>query len=263
MNATIRQVVLDIEGTTCPVHFVSETLFPYAAARLEAFLEARQEDCAVQELVAQVAEAWRHDPHPAARSLLDSTPLNAGPSARILPYLQWLIREDRKLTPLKDLQGLIWEEGYGRGVLQGPLYPDVAPALRRWRKAGLGLSVYSSGSIKAQQLIYGYSNVGDLRPLFQQWFDTRIGSKLQPDSYIRIASHLKAEPQDVLFISDSLAELKAASISGLVVLFCDRSDSLSGSKDCCGFTTIQSFDSIDPLTIDLNKIIVNPHLNSP
>lgn len=250
MNGTIRQVLLDIEGTTCPVHFVSETLFPYAAARLEAFLEARQEDCAVQELAAQVAEAWRHDAHPAALALLDAAPLDAGPSARILPYLQWLIREDRKLTPLKDLQGLIWEEGYGRGALQGPLYPDVAPALRRWREAGLGLSVYSSGSVKAQQLIYGYSNVGDLRPLFQQWFDTRIGSKLQPDSYIRISSHLKAEPHNVLFISDSLAELKAASTSGMAVLFCDRSESLSESNDSGGFTKIQSFAGLDPLSID-------------
>lgn len=247
MTAPIRQVLLDIEGTTCSVRFVSETLFPYAAAHVEAFLEARHEDCAVQGLVAQIAQAWSLDPDPEARALLQSAPLNASPSARILPYLQWLIREDRKLTPLKDLQGLIWEEGYGCGALQGPLFPDVAPALRRWRKAGLGLSVYSSGSVKAQQLIYGYSNAGDLRPLFQQWFDTRIGSKLEPESYRRIVAQLNADPHDVLFISDSLTELKAASTSGLAVLFCDRNDSLSGSKDCGGFAMIESFDGLDPL----------------
>lgn len=246
MKAAISHVLLDIEGTTCPVRFVSDTLFPYAAARLEAFLESHQTDPVVQDLVAQVAGAWRDDPDPAARSLLQSAPPNANPSRQILPYLQWLIRKDRKLTALKDLQGLIWEEGYGSGALQGPLYPDVAPALRRWRAAGLGIAVYSSGSVKAQQLIYAHSNAGDLRPLFQHWFDTKIGSKIEPTSYQMIVAELGAEPQSVLFISDSIAELKAAITTGLSVLFCDRNESAIGSNDTGGCTTITTFNSVNP-----------------
>lgn len=248
MMTSISHVLLDIEGTTCPVRFVSETLFPYAAAHLGAFLETHQDDRTVQDLLAQVAQAWEDDPNPAAQALLRASTANTSPTARVQPYLQWLIQEDRKLTPLKELQGLIWEEGYGSGSLQGPLYPDVAPALRRWQAGGLGLAVYSSGSVKAQQLIYGHSNAGDLRPLFQHWFDTRIGSKLEPDSYIRIVAHLNAKPKGVLFISDSLGELQAASSCGLPVLHCDRSESRIGSVDCGGFESVQCFDDLDLLT---------------
>jgi enolase-phosphatase E1 len=249
MNAPIRQVLLDIEGTTCPVHFVSETLFLYATSRLLPFLQARDKDKDVQDLVAQIAEAWRHDPDPAARGLFQASPAHASPPVQILPYVQWLIREDRKLTPLKELQGLIWEDGYLQGDLLGPLYPDVAPALQRWRDAGLGLSVYSSGSVKAQQLIYGYSNAGDLRFLFQHWFDTRIGPKTEQDSYKRIIAHLSANPNNVLFISDSVAELKAARASGLAVLYCNRTESGIALQKADPFQTIQTFDGLDPISI--------------
>jgi enolase-phosphatase E1 len=247
MTSPICQLVLDIEGTTCPVRFVSETLFPYAAARMGTFLEERQADRVVQDLLQQVWQAWLVDPDPTAGSLLERAGPNAITPNAILPYLLLLIRQDRKLTPLKDLQGLIWEEGYGNGEIQGPLYPDVAPALRRWQNAGVGLSVYSSGSIKAQQLIYGYSSAGDLRPLFQHWFDTKIGSKLEPQSYLRISEYLKTEPQAMLFISDSLDELKAARTCGVSVLFCDRGDlqPQGNDYDLDGLTRIESFNGLD------------------
>lgn len=248
MTMPVRHVLLDIEGTTCPVRFVSETLFPYAAERMASFLEARREDDTVQALVAQVAQAWRDDRHPAAQALLQVAPQNASPSDRVLPYLRWLIEEDRKLTALKDLQGLVWEEGYASGALQGPLYPDVAPALRRWRNAGLGLAVYSSGSVRSQRLIYGHSNAGDLRELFQHWFDTRIGSKQESASYRQIVTCLGVPAGSVLFISDSISELKAAAASGLAVLLCDRDDSLAGQPDVEEFSVIESFEGLDPDT---------------
>ena len=245
MNPAIRHVLLDIEGTTCPVTFVSDTLFPYAAARMEAFLEARQGNSTVQNLLGDLNQAWLADLDPAARALLDAAPATAKPSERILPYLHWLMREDRKLTPLKDLQGLIWEEGYASGDLQGPLFPDVAPALRRWRDAGIRLAVYSSGSVQAQQLIYGHSNAGDLRPLFQHWFDTKIGSKHEAKSYQRIVAQLMAEPQSVLFISDSLAEVQAANTSGLAVLLCNRSGSGDDPPNGDGgFAIIRCFEGL-------------------
>jgi enolase-phosphatase E1 len=246
MNAPIHHVLLDIEGTTCPVRFVSETLFPYAAEHMAGFLEARGEDGDVRELLAQVAEAWRDDPNTAAQDLLRVAPLDISPASRVLPYLRWLIQEDRKLTPLKELQGLVWEAGYASGALQGPLYPDVAPALRRWREAGLGLAVYSSGSVRAQQLIYGHSNAGDLRGLFQHWFDTRIGSKQESASYRQILTILRAPAGSVLFISDSISELKAAATSGLAVLLCDRNDRAAKSTECEEFAVIQSFEGLDP-----------------
>jgi enolase-phosphatase E1 len=246
MTIPIRHVLLDIEGTTCPVRFVSETLFPYAAERMAGFLQTRGEESTVRELVAQVVQAWRDDPHPTAQALWQVASGHASSASSVLPYLRWLIEEDRKLTPLKDLQGLIWEEGYASGALQGPLYPDVAPALRRWRQAGLDLAVYSSGSVRAQQLIYGHSNAGDLRGLFQHWFDTRIGSKQESASYHQIVRLLGAQAGSVLFISDSIPELKAATASGLAVRLCDRGDSPTGAMASEGFPVIQSFDGLNP-----------------
>lgn len=232
-----RHVLLDIEGTTCPVRFVSETLFPYAAERMQAFLEMRAEEPTVQALLRQVEQAWLADPDPAAQALLASQRPSNSHSIATVPYLQWLIQTDRKLTPLKELQGLIWEAGYACGDLQAPLYPDVAPALRRWREAGLGLAVYSSGSVNAQQLLYGHSNDGDLRHLFQYWFDTKIGSKVAAKSYQCILKQLGAEGCDVLFISDTPTELIAARQSGLSVLRCERGEPSTPSSSDRGDAT--------------------------
>ncbi|MFM7676369.1 MAG: acireductone synthase [Synechococcus sp.] len=223
--ASISHVLLDIEGTTCPVSFVSEALFPHARAQLGRFLGERAEEPQVQALVAELERAWRAEQDPEAIALGEPAAPTASPREQALalvPYLEWLIDHDRKLTPLKDLQGWIWKEGYAAGVLKGPLYGDVAPALRRWKEQGLALAVYSSGSVQAQQLIYGYSTAGDLRELFSAWFDTRIGPKQAATSYASIAAELATPPESVLFVSDSLAELDAAAAAGCLVAMSQR-----------------------------------------
>jgi enolase-phosphatase E1 len=226
MFTPISHVLLDIEGTTCPVSFVSDTLFPYASAHLESFLHHHSADENVKILLRQVEQAWREDPDPEAQTILS---FQVG-TANVLPYLQWLIQKDRKLTALKDLQGLIWEQGYQSGALHGPLFPDVAPMLRSWRQKGLVLAVYSSGSVHAQQLIYAHSNQGDLRSLFSHWFDTNIGSKLVSSSYLRIIDTLHAEANQILFISDAIPELDAAKTAGMQIIHCDRNESNSGKR---------------------------------
>lgn len=252
----IHHVLLDIEGTTCPVEFVSDVLFPFAANQLEEFVAEHASDPNVARLLQQVEEAWEQDPDPDAQTIriqtqltqaTSSTPEMSGNHHPIVAYMRWLIQEDKKLTPLKELQGLIWEDGYQNGTLQGPLFADVAPALTRWHDAGLTLSVYSSGSVKAQQLIYQYSNAGDLRSLFKEWFDTRIGSKLESESYVRIYERLACLPSQILFISDSLEELKAANKAGLAVLHSDRSNkSLGQETNQHLFTSVQEFTTLTP-----------------
>jgi 2,3-diketo-5-methylthio-1-phosphopentane phosphatase len=233
----LRWVLLDIEGTTCPVSFVAGELFPYAAEQMGALLLARQGDLEVQALVAAVDTAWEQDPDPQAQALRQRDP------ADVLTYLQWLIREDRKMTPLKELQGLVWEQGYRSGALRGPLYGDVPPALRRWSSAGLQLAVYSSGSVTAQQLIYGYSNAGDLRPLFSGWFDTRSGPKQEAASYLNIANQLGVAAEQVLFISDAKAECQAAASTGMQVIFSCREGNPEQSPG--KFEQISSFDELE------------------
>jgi enolase-phosphatase E1 len=203
---------------------VKDTLFPYATDQLEVFLATEASNPQVQPMLDAIAHAWEHEDNNEALELLASarSGTNTSMALRLLPYLKWLIRCDKKLTPLKDLQGLIWERGYEAGYLCAPLFEDVPPALQRWKRMGLTLGVYSSGSVKAQQLLYANSNGGNLQPLFAAWFDTRIGPKKEASSYTEIAFQLKAEPKHILFISDVIAELHAANAAGMHPLLSDR-----------------------------------------
>ena len=197
MPARPRAILTDIEGTTSPIAFVHDVLFPYARARLAGFIDQRADDPAVIDILSQVHGA------------------NGGQPA--LPTLLAWMDQDAKTGPLKALQGLIWEDGYRSGELVGRLYPDVAPALHRWRACGLSLHVYSSGSEAAQRNVFGHSEDGNLAGLFDGFFDTRVGPKREPASYARIASMCGAEPPAVLFLSDVEQELDAAASAGLSV----------------------------------------------
>jgi len=184
-------LLTDIEGTTTPISFVHEVLFPYARARLPAFCESHRHDAVMAE-VARLA---------AGADVLDT-------------LLGWMAR-DEKIGVLKTIQGMIWAEGYRNGDITGALYDDVPPALRRWAKAGLRLYVYSSGSVAAQKDLFGHSAAGDLTPLFQGFFDTGVGPKREAASYGLICRGANISAGEYLFLSDVEAELDAAAAAGL------------------------------------------------
>lgn len=199
---SIRAIVTDIEGTTSSIDFVHQTLFPYAKKHLRAYLKAHADRTEIQQLIDEV-EAIEH------------TELSVEGAADVLE--RW-IAEDRKLTPLKALQGMIWAQGYAAGELQGHVYADTPDALRRWHAQGLKLYVYSSGSVEAQKLIFGHTEYGDLTPLFSGYFDTRIGPKREARSYRAILDQTGFKGEDVLFLSDVGEELDAARAAGLQTL---------------------------------------------
>ena len=232
----ISHVLLDIEGTTCPVSFVAGTLFPYAAQHLESFVKSHRGETAVAELLTAAEETWKQDSNPEAQQLL------AQPGAEVVAYLQLLIQQDRKLAELKDLQGLLWAEGYASGDLKGPLFRDVAPALRRWHQQGAVLAVYSSGSVAAQQLLYGHSTDGDLRNLFSHWFDTRTGAKQDAASYRAISKAMGVDSSKILFISDALLECEAAHAAKMQVLFSDREG--NPGRDNGSFERISTYEDL-------------------
>ena len=181
----IEAILTDIEGTTSSLSFVHDTLFPYARARLPAWVGEHGGD---------------------------------------LHHLLALMDADAKDTELKDIQGRIWAEGYAVGELTGHVYPDAAQALRRWHGEGLTLAVFSSGSVAAQKLIFGHSDQGDLTSLFSGWFDTTTGPKREAMSYVLIADALGVSPADMLFLSDVAAETDAAKAAGMRALLIDRED---------------------------------------
>ena len=193
-------VLTDIEGTIADINFVRNVLFPYAREHLPAFVRqhARQPEVAAQ---------------------LDATATEAGLTrddldALINQLLTW-IDQDIKATPLKALQGMVWKTGYANGDFTGHLYPDACDRLKTWHQAGIPLYVYSSGSIQAQALYFQYSDVGDIRAWFRGSFDTTSGPKKEADSYRRIAASMGRDPGDILFLSDIVDELDAASQAGL------------------------------------------------
>ncbi|HET19533.1 MAG TPA: acireductone synthase [Chromatiales bacterium] len=199
----IKAIVTDIEGTTSSIDFVHKVLFPYARERIADFVRQNSENPEVREQVEAVGREVGDDHIPLEEA--------------ILHLVEW-IDEDRKITPLKALQGMLWEEGYRRGDFTGHMYPDAVEWLRRWHGQGVRLYVYSSGSVQAQKLLFAHSDAGDLTPLFSGYFDTAIGSKREAEAYRLITEALELPPAEILFLSDMPAELEAAKAAGMSVL---------------------------------------------
>jgi enolase-phosphatase E1 len=239
----ITHLLLDIEGTTCPVSFVAEVLFPYARAAIGPYCEAHGNDPEVKALLEDVDQAWQQATTTELVALRQEH-RSGEQGVTLTPYLHWLIDHDVKLTALKDLQGRIWAAGYASGDLIAPLYADVPAALKRWQQQGFSLAVYSSGSVPAQKLLYGHSQVGDLTGLFSHWFDTRTGLKQAPESYTTIAERMEVAASSVLFISDALRELEAASSAGMNVLFSDRDG--NPERDSGRFEKIGDYSKLTP-----------------
>ncbi|MEG0193802.1 MAG: acireductone synthase [Stenotrophomonas sp.] len=203
-----RVILTDIEGTTSSISFVKNVLFPYARQALPGF----------------VAE---HGQQPEVRRWLDAVATEIGGACQdslVAETLQGWIDQDRKHTALKALQGLIWDAGYRRGDYTAHFYPEVASVLKGWHASGLPLYVYSSGSVPAQKLFFGFSDAGDLSPLVSGWFDTEVGGKRDADSYRTIVQAIGVPAGEILFLSDVVEELDAAREAGLQTRLIDRLD---------------------------------------
>jgi len=219
----LNAVVLDIEGTTTPLAFVNETLFPYARRALESFVRDQIDRPGTADVFNSLRADWLADT--SRGETPPPWPDHGSREARvasIVRYAGWLMDRDRKAFGLKELQGRIWERGYREGSLRGDVYPDVPEALRHWRANGATVAIYSSGSVLAQQLLFRSTPFGDLSPLIDAYFDTSVGAKREPESYRRIAEALGRTPERLLFISDVPAELAAARAAGCTAVLCIR-----------------------------------------
>jgi len=232
----VRGVVLDIEGTTTPVSFVTDTLFPYADEHLPSYLASHAGQAELEEALILLSQEWEDD---VARG---TNPPPRDATHWVTGYARWLMRQDRKSPGLKLLQGLIWKGGYADGSLRGSVYPDVPPALSRWREAGLTIAIYSSGSVLAQQLLFSTTAYGDLTRFVGQYFDTGVGPKREAASYEHIAAAMRLPPAELLFVSDVIAELEAARSAGMQAVHClrDSDDDVGASHP----DAVRSFDVI-------------------
>jgi len=201
----IKAIVTDIEGTTTKISFVHDVLFPYASKEMAGFVKANAGSESLVPILNEVKTVAQQMGHPV--SSLDDLD-------EIVALLQQWIEEDKKITPLKTLQGLIWRTGYAKGDFTGHLYSEVPETLRQWSQQGIGLYIYSSGSEEAQRLLFQYSDFGDLSSLLNGYFDTRIGAKREAQAYERISAEIGVAPNEILFLSDVEEELDAAKSVG-------------------------------------------------
>ena len=224
---SVQAILTDIEGTTSSIHFVHEVLFPYARAHLPAFVRDHADDPEVR----QWLDAAAREGHVPADDL-----------AAITNLLVCWIDADRKATPLKALQGMIWKHGYENGAYRAHVYPEVPARLRAWHGAGIALYVYSSGSVPAQKLLFAHTEAGDLTPLLQGYFDTRTGPKRAADSYRRITDSIGVPAADILFLSDVVEELDAAAGAGMQTTLLCRPP--AAFPDACAHPCAADFDHI-------------------
>ena len=220
-----KVALCDIEGTTTSISFVHEVLFPIAYDEMPAFLENHYSDGLIKSEIKNIVSSGVGDS-----------------PADVCAYLQGLIKEDKKDTDLKSIQGKIWAEAYSAGKIKGHLYEDVLPAWRLMKEQGRVIAIYSSGSVEAQKLIFGFSEKGDLTEYISAYFDTRVGGKKESASYHTIVKELQVEAADILFLSDVGEELDAAAEAGLQTMQFKRSDNQKFIQS--SHETVTSFDGI-------------------
>ena len=237
--------LLDIEGTTSPVSFVYDVLFPYARERMADYVAGNAGNPDLQADLRQLAHENAIDRSKGAPVIYYPQPISQDPGESLkasIAYLFWLMDQDRKSTALKSIQGKIWAEGYERGELLSEVFPDVPPALERWHRSAR-IAIYSSGSVEAQKYLFRFTRAGDLTPWISDHFDTRTGAKVESASYGKIAAALNAVPAEILFISDVVRELDAARDAGMATLLSLRPGNAPVADDG-GHRAIRTFDKL-------------------
>jgi len=231
----IQAIITDIEGTTSSLAFVKDILFPYARNHIADYIRIHEKEPLVQQSLNEAGKIIGTD--------LTTEEL-------IHTFIQWM-DEDKKITPLKAIQGLLWENGYLKGDFKGHLYEDAVKNLKKWKNLGIKIYVYSSGSIYAQKLLFGYTEYGDLNSIFTDYFDTHIGAKTSVDSYQRIAAAIAVSPENCLFLSDIKQELDAAHEAGMHTIWLVRNAKPDPSADHVQVTDFNA--------IDLGKLCGKAH----
>ncbi len=226
----IKAVLVDIEGTVSPISFVKEILFPYSKEKIEGYIKENIEKTEIQKIKKEIEN-------------IEGRELSVDEVVNIL--IKW-IDEDRKITPLKEIQGYIWEKGFKSGSLKAPIYEDAYRKLKEWKNKNIKIFIYSSGSVKAQKLFFSYTQYGNITDLFSGYFDTKIGNKKESKSYIKIAERIGLKPEEILFISDNPDEIKAAAGAGLKVVKVSRKED-NPYIDNFPYRQVENFDQISDL----------------
>lgn len=235
---SVKHVLLDIEGTICPISFVKDTLFPYALKALPNIVKLKWQDAEFEKFKSAFPNECQET------------------TEKFIEHVKDLTERNIKVAYFKDLQGYLWEEGYKSGAYSSPFFEDVVPAVKQWKEAGMGISIYSSGSVYAQKLLFGHLNAHDpsdpkatidLTPFVTDWFDTaNAGSKMEPTSYVKICQALGLTSTQILFLSDNVKELEAAQEAKLQMRLVIREGNEEVSpEDKEAFGALETFEQLE------------------
>jgi enolase-phosphatase E1 len=239
-----RAILLDIEGTTTPVEFVYEVLFPFARRHVGDFLSRHRLSAEVRADIEALRAEHRADEE-AGREPPEWREASADSQVEsVAAYAHWLMAQDRKSTALKSLQGKVWESGYLAGQLKGQVYADVPPAFARWRVQKRGIYIFSSGSVLAQKLLFAHTAGGDLTKYIDGYFDTNTGAKSDRASYDSIGTSIGTPAAELMFVSDVTAELDAARDAGMRTALCVRPG--RPAPEPHGHAVVSTFDTLFP-----------------
>ena len=237
IELSAKIILLDIEGTTSSIDFVHKSMFPFARERTDAFVRENWDSEVLNDCIDLLAKDLDHE---TAQSWLGST---ADPQQTVIDAVIGMIDGDVKATGLKQLQGIIWKDGFHSGELVAHLYDDTAPAMKRWKEAGLDLRIYSSGSIAAQKLFFGHSVAGNMLDLFSAHYDTTTGPKKEPASYEKIVADCGVAAESIVFVSDVPTELDAAASAGMQTVLSLRPENPS-VENTTKHNAIESFEEL-------------------
>ena len=222
----IKAILTDIEGTVSSISFVKDVLFPYSKERIDTFIKENKDNAEVQRILDEVRK-------------IEGKDLTV---EEIIETLKKWIDEDRKIAPLKDIQGLIWKEGFETGKLKADLYEDAYRKLKEWKEK-YPIYVYSSGSVQAQKLFFSHTNYGNILNWFSGHFDTKIGNKKESDSYKKIAKEIGLKPEEILFLSDNPDEIIASAKAGMKAIRVVRPNDAEYIEDF-PYKQVKTFDEI-------------------
>ncbi len=224
----IKALLVDIEGTISPISFVKNVMFPYSERELEKFLKENKDKEEIKKIISDIKKEIGEE------LTLDG----------IIEVLKDWIHSDKKISPLKELQGYIWEAGFKNGELKAPIYEDAYQKLKEWKEKGFKIYIYSSGSVKAQKLFFSHSEFGNILNIFDGHFDTKIGNKKDKSSYFRIADQIGLKPDEILFLSDNSEEIVASIQAGMKAIKLSRPNDTEFINDF-PYPQVKSFKEIN------------------
>ncbi|XP_071795350.1 enolase-phosphatase E1-like [Asterias amurensis] len=247
----VEVIVLDIEGTTTPISFVKDILFGYVREHLEEYLEENWEKTECQDDVKALRDQTLLDKDlEGAVAIPEEAPeVSSSSSVRkaVVDNIRWLMAKDRKVTALKQFQGHMWRSGYQEKKVVGELFSDVLPVIKHWASEEKKIYIYSSGSVEAQKLLFGHTEHGSLLKYFSGYFDTKIGAKVEKESYQKIAEEVECDPSKILFLTDVTREATSAHQAGFktAIVVRDGNAPLT-EEEIKSFNQIKSFSELLP-----------------